>query len=310
MSYDKGNIDSSKRIRRSGLRKKGKRKGTTFNLPPSFTKEEETVEKDPLENLPHGKKIVRTSIMWFLIITTVTIYCFPDPPQLLFTVCFLLSFAFAIYLHKGFTWYVFPAPLRRWVMNTRIAVSCLGPEGAWTSKGLTGLTILQQVPSFVLLTSILAFYGGLVIGAPALYRPVLDLDQMHRKTGTVERVTYSRGRRSHRAVVVIRTTEGELLRFRNAGSSDDMKYLKTLKNTNEQITVWWQETTNVFALRFFYKRSWQIKHGDLYLKKYCKDRVLRHRPVKKTFFYICLAYFVFSISLCWIVGNKYIKERG
>jgi hypothetical protein len=310
MSHNKDSINSSKRKKKAGLVKKKKHWVTTFNLPPAFTKEEVIVEKDPLEDLPHGKRIVRASIMWFLILTTVVIGCFPDPPSLPFWGSFLLSFAFAIYLHKGLTWYVFPASLRKWVMSTRIAFSCLGPEGAWTSKGLTGLTILQQVPSFVLLTSILAFYGGLVIGAPEFYTPVIDLDQMYRTTGTVERVNNSRGRRSHRAVLVIRTTEGELLRFRNAGSSADMKYFKTLKNTNEQITVWWQETTNVFAFRFFYKRSWQIKHGDLYLTKYCKDRVLRHRPIWKYFFYIGLAYFVFSLSLCWIVGNKYIKEWG
>lgn len=56
MLHDKGSRNSSERIRRSGLGKKGNPRVTTFNLPPSFTKEEGIVERNPLSGLLYRKR--------------------------------------------------------------------------------------------------------------------------------------------------------------------------------------------------------------------------------------------------------------
>jgi hypothetical protein len=56
MTYNKGRINGSKRLQKAGLANNKKQWVATFNLPPSFTKEEEIVEKDPLNSLLYHKK--------------------------------------------------------------------------------------------------------------------------------------------------------------------------------------------------------------------------------------------------------------
>jgi hypothetical protein len=271
-------------------------------------KEKETAEKDLLDGVPRGKKIVCTSIIWFLIIVTFTALGFLDTLLPIFYVGLLLSCGFALYFRKGFTFYVFPTSLRVWIMNARLVVACRGPEGAWTSDGLKGLSLLQQIPSALLGSSILPLIGMMAF-ASSIYTPILDLDQMNRDTGIVERATYTTGRRASGTVLKMRTIEGKLLIFRNIGSREDIKYLKAL-NKSEPITVWWQPEWNVGFTNVWSRRMHQLKHGDYYLQKYDKGRLLRHVPVTKNIFYICLGYIVFSITICWVVGNKYLKERG
>lgn len=304
------------RIQKSGLSKEKKWRATEFNLPPAlmkekkaFEREKETLEKDPLESVPYGKKIVFTSIFWLFIIVMLPALYLPDVPLLLplFYVSLLLSVGFAIF-GKGYSFYLFPASLRKWHRNTRLVAAYHGPEGAWTSDGLRGLTLLQQIPSFLLVTSFFPFFLGLMIFENTLYTPILNLDQMNLEIGTVERVINIKGRRSYsKSKLKMRTLEGDLLIFRGF-TKEDCNYLKAL-NKDELITAWWQPEWSFIPRGGLRKRLWQLKHDDRYLHKYDKIRVLRVAEFGKKVFYICLAYIIFSIGICWVVGNQYLKDK-
>lgn len=196
----------------------------------------------------------------------------------------------AIRWRERFNAIMFPKPFMEWWSHTvfyQIIAMAMGQQWSKVWILFSVLPVLFWIVSF-----------------QSWREPVFDLDQMVMTNAHIEKIDAGKQgrRRRHEDIISLVTESGKRIELKTLLIKKEREKLEELKNKKESITVWYQD-------KGYHYKNWikQIAKGDIIIKKYRKDWVMRTHIFGLYSFVFLSLYAIFTVCFISVYFFRKLK---